>query len=109
MGKMQGVPSTFWGKLERNVGTEAVGEWHPLIHHCADVAACAEALLDLDTWRRRLARLCGRPDLDATTRQRLTVLAALHDLGKFNLGFQAKGRPDLGAPAGQMHPRPTGG
>jgi CRISPR-associated endonuclease/helicase Cas3 len=99
---MHGSLASFWGKLERDRQTNAVTEWHPLIDHCADVAACAAALLSLPTWRRRLARLCGREDLDDITCERLAVLAALHDLGKFNLGFQAKGRPDLGVTAGHV-------
>ena len=101
---MNGLPTTFWGKLERSSATKVVSTWHPLVDHCVDVAACAEALLDLQTWRGRLARCCGRTDLDHVTRARLTVLAALHDLGKFNLGFQAKGRPELGATAGHVTP-----
>ncbi|MDA1080122.1 MAG: CRISPR-associated helicase Cas3' [Gemmatimonadetes bacterium] len=99
---MRGVPRSFWGKLDTDQKSGEVTEWHPLIDHCADVAACAEALLCLPTWRRRLARLCGRADLDDVTCARLAVLAALHDLGKFNLGFQAKGRADLGATAGHV-------
>jgi CRISPR-associated endonuclease/helicase Cas3 len=95
-----GRPVTFWGKLRRNE-QEEVAEWHPLTDHCADVAAVAESLLDLPVWRARLSRLAGR-DLDDVTRARLSVLAALHDLGKFNLGFQAKGRPELGATAGHV-------
>jgi CRISPR-associated endonuclease/helicase Cas3 len=52
------------------------------------VAACTEALLRGSILRRRLARLGGRDDLDAVQVQRLCVLAALHDIGKYNLGFQ---------------------
>lgn len=101
---MNGTPTTFWGKLRPAPGGGSDLEWHPLIDHCADVAACAEALLALPTWRKRLARLTGRRDLDSITRARLAVLAALHDLGKFNLGFQAKGRTDLGLTAGHVTP-----
>lgn len=92
---MRGPPTTFWGKLARDRDSGDVVEWHPLLDHCADVAAVADALLALPTWRGRLARLARRPELDATTVSRLVVLAALHDIGKLNLGFQAKGRPDL--------------
>ncbi|MBL8602064.1 MAG: hypothetical protein JNK72_09075 [Myxococcales bacterium] len=63
---MKGVPTGFWGKLE--VEGDAVLGWHPLAHHCADVAACAEALLRQTLLRRRLARLAGRDELDPVTR-----------------------------------------
>ena len=54
-------------------------------------------------------RLAQELELNEEEVRDVRLGALLHDLGKFNLGFQAKGRPDLGAPAGQMHPRPTGG
>ncbi|OGQ10060.1 MAG: CRISPR-associated endonuclease Cas3'', partial [Deltaproteobacteria bacterium RBG_16_71_12] len=95
---MKGPPRTFWGKLERDPVTNQVVAWHPLVDHCADVAAVCAALLELPTWRHRLARHAGRDDLDPVTVARLVVFAALHDLGKLNLGFQAKGRDDLGVP-----------
>lgn len=86
---MNGRPSTFWGKLQRRGDGEVVA-WHPLIDHCADVAACCEALLALPVVERRLAALAGRDALDRVTRARLAVLCALHDLGKLNHGFQRK-------------------
>ncbi len=88
---MQGEPTTFWGKLRREEDDGSVAAWHPLIDHCADVAACCEALLRLPLIARRLARLADRPHLHPTTRARLCVLCALHDLGKLNHGFQRKG------------------
>lgn len=86
---MQGEPTDFWGKLKKN-DAGVVEQWHPLLDHCADVAACCEALLERTLLGRRLAVLAG---LGALTRQqiaRLSVIAALHDLGKPNLGFQNK-------------------
>lgn len=56
----------------------------------ADVGACFEALLAQPTIRRRLARSGGRDDLDPATIARLCVFAALHDIGKVNVGFQAR-------------------
>ncbi len=85
---MLGSPTDFWGKLESRSGE--VFSWHPLTHHCADVAACCEGLLAHTIIGRRLARLIGREQLDETIRARLCVLAALHDFGKFNSGFQDK-------------------
>lgn len=100
---MHGTPTGFWAKLRQDPESKAVIEWHPLADHCADVAAVSEALLSLPIWRRRLASLAGHP-LTSSTCARLCVLAALHDIGKLNLGFQAKGRPELGATAGHVKP-----
>lgn len=81
------IPSDrFWGKT-------AAGAWHPLIAHAADVAAVMARLLSDDSLlARRLATLAGSSDLDPTLRARLVLLAACHDLGKVNHGFQAKVR-----------------
>ncbi len=86
---MQGRPTTFWGKLRRDDDGTVIA-WHPLIDHCADVAACCEALLRRPVLARRLTRVAGRRMLDETTQARLAVLCALHDVGKFNHGFQRK-------------------
>lgn len=83
------LPEDYWGKLRRNDHQAAV-EWHPLIDHCADVAACCEALLRETVLGARLAKLAGAPRVSEVVLARLGVLAALHDLGKFNHGFQNK-------------------
>ena len=98
---MKGKPTTFWGKLKQNEH-KRVSEWHPLSAHCADVAACTEALLDRTLLRRRLARLGARDDLDAVDVSRLSFLAALHDIGKHNLGFQRKGDTEPKHTAGHV-------
>ena len=90
----------FWGKLASR--DDQVVAWHPLADHCADVAACAEALLTRTLLRRRLARLGGLDDLDDVQVARLCVLAALHDVGKFNQHFQNKGRPGAFPLAGHV-------
>ncbi len=91
---MQGQPTDFWGKLQYDDrGTDRQGVvvgWHPLIDHCADVAAVCEALLRRTLLRQRLARLAGLTSLSDTLIERLGVLAALHDIGKFNHGFRFK-------------------
>ncbi len=92
---MQGPPRDFWGKVDTRCDAGGVTSWHPLCDHCADVAAVAEALLALPIWSHRLNRLAGS-DLGTGGNARLCVLAALHDIGKLNIGFQARGRPDLG-------------
>jgi CRISPR-associated endonuclease/helicase Cas3 len=61
-----------------------------LIGHSADVAAVLSVLLERPVISRRLARLLGQPELTPEDRARLVALAALHDLGKINHGFQNK-------------------
>lgn len=72
--------SAAWGKCSPD------GRRHPLVDHCLDVAIVLRALLDLDN----LARL---GIADARLKDRLAVIAFLHDLGKCNWGFQAKADP----------------
>jgi len=86
---LNGLPSGFWGKLSTSVGSNAQ-EWHPLADHCADVAACVEALLGRTLLRKRLAGLASLSDLSDQQTQRLSVLAAIHDIGKFAVGFYNK-------------------
>jgi CRISPR-associated endonuclease/helicase Cas3 len=91
---MKGAPTRqqFWGKLARATNTpdSPVVEWHPLIHHCADVAAVTEALLSYTKLGERLARIAGTEKLNGRTVARLCVIAALHDIGKCCQGFQNK-------------------
>lgn len=77
-----------WGKTDT-----ATGESHHLAHHCADVAACFEAMLALPVIHARMAKAAGI-DLSPTVKARLAVLAFLHDAGKLHPGFQAKGWQD---------------
>jgi CRISPR-associated endonuclease/helicase Cas3 len=83
-----------WGKSQ-------CGEYHRLVHHCADVAACFEALAALATMRDRMERSAGLKFSEIAI-ARLAVLVFLHDAGKLHPGFQAKGWP-LGAWKGPMH------
>ncbi|MHB1845465.1 MAG: CRISPR-associated helicase Cas3' [Deltaproteobacteria bacterium] len=86
------IPSDrAWGKLTRDAQGDVLA-WHPLEDHCADVAACALALLDLPLWGRRMAVLAGLEELHPVLRARMSVISALHDLGKFSRGFQNKAR-----------------
>lgn len=75
-----------WGKTED-------GQSHHLAHHCADVAACFEAIISLPRFRSALEKAAGRP-LDEVVFSRLSMLAFLHDVGKLHPGFQAKGWSD---------------
>ena len=76
----------FWGKAQP---LEPVSvSWHPLAWHSLDVAAVAEMLLNWDSSiAEELASQCGG---NVTAAQRLLItLSALHDIGKFSIGFQA--------------------
>ena len=75
-----------WGKWQGE------GRFHRLEHHCADVAACFEAILEDPVPRRRFAVAARQDPLHPTTLARFTVLAFLHDFAKINSGFQFKVR-----------------
>ena len=84
-------PSDFWAKLKYKDDDPSTGEivaWHPLLVHSADVAAVTEALLQRTILRDRLASLIGWDELSNVHVARLSALAALHDAGKVNHGFQ---------------------
>jgi len=83
-----------WAKLRTDPMSGIISR-HPLIAHCADVAAVLEELLNLPTILNRLAQSGGVSSLDAVQRTRLVVIAFLHDLGKCNRGFQNKEKRDL--------------
>jgi CRISPR-associated endonuclease/helicase Cas3 len=75
----------FWGKYNKENG-----KYHPLVHHCADVAACFEALARIPSINRTLSHL-GNFDKDCLPPEilaRLSVFAYVHDLGKVARGFQ---------------------
>jgi CRISPR-associated endonuclease/helicase Cas3 len=97
---MNGFPRGFWGKLA--IADGVVSSWHPLVDHCADVAAVTEALLRQSLLGRRLARLVGHEQLSEVESCRLAALAAFHDVGKFNLGFQNKANPTARQKAGHV-------
>lgn len=68
-----------WGKYD---------PCHRLEHHCADVAACLEALIAEPVLRDRFEKAIGERGLDQVTEARLAVIAFLHDFGKVCTGFQ---------------------
>ena len=96
------VSSEFWGKFDATTG------FHPLRHHCADVAACFEQLLQQPTINKRLAATAGLDRLDESLVSRLAALVFLHDLGKIAVGFQLKTWPERPANApprsGHLYP-----
>ena len=81
----------YWGKAKPETSTSP--QWHPLIYHSLDVAACGRKLLEADPERRQaLARLTGLAE--EALLAWLSFLLAIHDVGKFSDGFQNL-RPDL--------------
>ena len=75
-----------WAKSDRQQPERI----HLLEHHLADVGACFEALLKQPTIRKRLAHAGDLTTLCDATIARLSLFAALHDIGKLNVGFQAR-------------------
>jgi CRISPR-associated endonuclease/helicase Cas3 len=69
---------------------------HPLTDHCLDVAIVFRQLLELP-WIK------GMGQLDDVQRDRLAVVAYLHDFGKCNRGFQAKADPSANDVAGHAY------
>ena len=96
----------FWAKAYpfRQRGPDRI---HLLEHHLADVGACFEVLMRQPTIRKRLATTGRLDDLQKSLAARLSVFAALHDIGKVNAGFQTQiWRPD--ELPGNLHPRRAG-
>lgn len=84
------MDGSAWAKYDSESRTT-----HRLEHHCADVAACFEALLADQVLRNRFRVAAGKSDgLCEVTLARLAVLAFLHDFGKLNAGFQFKNESD---------------
>lgn len=81
-----------WAKLHRDPADQRVLGELSLLDHSLDVAAAFAALLDGGPWNRALALLAGRA-LTAVDVARLAAMAAFHDIGKANAGFQARRDP----------------
>lgn len=93
---MTGSPSQtdIWAKLKKEDGN--IVAWHPLLAHSADVAAVFYYLVTKTVLRKRFAYAADLEDLTHTHAQRLTYLAAMHDIGKVCEGFQKRARQSSG-------------
>lgn len=80
------APSHFWAKLTHD-GDGQIKGWLPLVAHSADVAAVLRSLFRETSLKNRLAAVSDS-GLTEVQIQRLAALAALHDAGKANQGFQ---------------------
>ena len=89
-----------WAKAEPRDGYPK--RIHLLEHHLADVGACFEALMRQPTIRKRLATTGCLDDLDESLIARLSVFAALHDIGKVNMGFQTRIWQSEDLPGGRL-------
>lgn len=100
---MKGSPSEidFWAKLNYNEEDQII-EWHPLTAHSADVASVTEALLKQTILAKRIATLIGWDSLSEVHIARLSALAAIHDAGKVNQGFQNRAFTKSGPRAGHV-------
>lgn len=72
----------FWGKWSQD-------SWLPLEAHCLDVALCFRRLIELPRMHKAM-EAAADTRIKAVHRDRLAVLAMMHDLGKANRGFQRK-------------------
>ena len=74
-----------WGKYDVETFN-----FHRLEHHCADVAACFEELLQDPVLLNRFEQAAGVGHFSSVTKARLAVITFLHDFAKLNTGFQFK-------------------
>jgi len=86
-----------WGKTDAE---NLERKYHPLAHHCMDVAAVFIQMMNLPVVRSRAEKTlkCKLTEIQI---ERLGVIAFLHDIGKLHPGFQVKGWPN------QFHKIPT--
>lgn len=85
------IPDNYWAKLEHardDDGNKIIIDWMPIDYHLIDVATVFEVLLDVGGFSKSLAASTGLCDLSHIQRNRLCILAFLHDIGKLNAGFQ---------------------
>lgn len=87
MVSLSDAAKALWAKSDRD---KDGGEWHPLIAHLLDVAACAEVILEREP--KKTLELYAQ-DLGLPLEQAkawVCALAGLHDIGKASPAFQQK-------------------
>lgn len=92
----------FWGKLQHSADNEYSELSLSLVDHCIDVAKVFRTICDLPAIHRSLTGLLPTAKGYGISLDRLAVIALLHDLGKCNLGFQAKRDPSKKNTAGHV-------
>src|SRR6266567_3795260 len=93
---------SFWAKSEAEGQDPA---FHPVLYHLVDVAAAAEAILEVEA--SRVQRMAEHLGVDAAALTQVMVrLVALHDIGKFSRAFQTKRRDLWPVCLGPIEPRP---
>lgn len=73
-----------WGKFKKDESF-----WHPLLHHTLDVMAVAIQVLQIPNIQKRLLK-DWNSSLSKSQIAKLAFFVGLHDLGKYNDGFQSK-------------------
>lgn len=89
----------FWGKAQPRDESPRV-RWHPLAYHSLDVAAVGHVLLTRDRDLGFLSQLLGLDHAAAT--DLLSLLLAIHDIGKLSRPFQAKAPAHYPAALGEL-------
>ena len=97
------MTGSFWGKARADAEGEGPA-FHPLECHALDVAAVAEVLAGVFPRLFEDIAAASGATLDET-RRLIVRLAALHDIGKYGRGFQAK-VPSLW-PSDRLGPLPS--
>lgn len=99
--ELRGEPSDYWAKLEHDSSGNVIA-WHPLVDHCIDVGLVFKSICVETRIRHALAKIVNKEDLTATQIDRMSFLAAIHDFGKLNHGFQNRAKKGADFLAGHV-------